>query len=365
MQVMFVDDERRVLAGIERTLAMQDKAWACRFVTSGAQALAMLEEQPADVVVSDMRMPFMNGAELLTQVRNRWPGTIRIILTGYSDLDASLHMLDVAHQFVSKPTDNTQLLAAVEKALALRHLFLDSRAAEILGRTSRLPAAPRVFADICHLLADPNSNARRIRELLGSDPALSAKLLQLANSAYFAGNSRIHDVGDAIARLGLDQVGLLVLASQVFADNAHDPYIDHLQQRAFLASRLATHIAGRRGPAATAALLAHVGLIVPEMREAEAAAASDTAETPMHAAVGAYLLALWGLPTGIVDAVMRHHDPASAAEPGFGLVGTVHTAVALASGEAPNTAYLEQTGAAERLPEWQAAHQHYERNAHE
>lgn len=361
MQVMFVDDESRVLSGIERTFAMHDNDWNCRFATSGAEALARMEEQAADVVVSDMRMPFMDGAEFLGRVRDRWPDTMRIILSGYSDREATLRMLDVAHQFISKPCNNAVLLATVEKALALRRLFSNPRVLSALGRTSRLPAAPRVFMEVCRLIADPGSESRRIAELLGSDPALSAKLMQLANSSYFAGNSRIRDVGQAIARLGLDQVGLLVLATQVFADAA-DPYVDRLQQRAMVAATLAAHIAGRHGAEASGALLAHIGLLVPELREAD----DDTPGPqgiPMHAAVGAYLLALWGLPMEFVDAVANHHAPAFG-DQGFGLAGTVHVAVALANGEAPDMDYLQEVGVTERLAEWIEFHAQLEEKIH-
>lgn len=353
MQVMFVDDESRILAGIERALAMQDNAWECRFATSGKEALAMLEELPADVVVSDMRMPFMDGAELLHQIRNRWPGTMRIILTGHSDLDATLRVLDVAHQFVSKPCNNAELLATVENAVTLRGLFQDPGVVAIVSRTIRLPAAPTVFAEICRLIADPASDTRHIAELLGSDPALGAKILQLANSAYFGGGNRIHDIGHAIARLGLDQVKLLVLASQVFAESANDPYIDHLQRHALIASTLATRIAGRPGAGATAALLAHIGLIVPELRDSEPGATTTLGNTPLHAAVAAYLLALWGLPMDIVDAVAHHHQPSRTAASDFGIAGVVHVAVALANGEEPDHAYLEGAGVLGQLAGWQ------------
>lgn len=364
MHVMFVDDESRVLSGIERTLAMQDNDWECRFAESGQQALAQLEEQAADVVISDMRMPFMDGAELLGRIRDRWPATMRIILSGYSDREATLRMLDVAHQFIAKPCNNGVLLATLDKALSLRSLFQDPRVAAVLGRTSRLPAAPRVFAEVCRLIADPASDSRRIAELLGSDPALSAKLMQLANSTYFAGSSRIHDIGHAISRLGLDQVGLLVLATQVFAEAGADPYVDRLQQRALTAATLAARISGRQGPEATAALLARVGLLIPELQGADMAAPVGATETPLHAAVGAYLLALWGLPMDIVDAVTRHHCPGGA-ESGFGLAGKVHVAVALANGEAPDADYLEEAGVAERLPQWQQLLERLAGKAHE
>ncbi|QID18927.1 HDOD domain-containing protein [Nitrogeniibacter mangrovi] len=354
MQVVVVDDEPRVLAGIERTLMMSGRDWGLRFATSGQEALEMLEAQPADVVISDMRMPFMDGAELLVRVRERWPGTIRIILTGYSEMDATMRMLDVAHQFVAKPCDSKALLDAVENAIGLRALFADPQVVDVVGRISRLPASPKVFTRLCELMADPETDLRRIADLLGSDPALSAKLLQLANSAYFARGSAIHDVGQAIARLGLDNVRLLVLAAQVFATGDGDGHIDALQHRALLASQLAAHIGGIKGPAPTAALLAHVALSIPEIADPEVRDEVTACATPLHAAVGAYLLAVWGLPMEIVNAVAWHEDPARSSPTHFDTAGVVHVATRLANGREPDLAYLERVGVGAKWPQWQA-----------
>ena len=362
MQVMFVDDESRVLSGIERAVMTQESDWECRFANSGHEALMMLEEQPADVVVSDMRMPFMDGAELLTQVRNRWPATIRIILSGYSEPSATLRMVDVAHRFVAKPCDSATLLTMVASALALRDMFQDPAVVGAVGRTSRLPAAPKVFSEVCRQLANPGSDIRQIAELIGSDPALSAKIMQLANSAYFARGTLIHDIGNAITHLGLEQVKLLVLASQVFADAKTDPYVDRLQHSALLASTLAARISGHQGLEPTAALLAKIALLIPELRQADIEEVTVLGETSLQAAVSAYLLALWGLPMDIVEAVARHMQPSLSADKDFGATGTVHVAVALANNGVLDLDYLEKTGVLNKLPQWQNMLAHTQEN---
>lgn len=353
MRVMFVDDESRILSGIERALMMQDNEWEYLFANSGQEALAMLEEQPVDVVVSDMRMPFMDGAELLSQVRHRWPATIRIILSGYSEPDATLRMLDVAHRFIAKPCDSTVLLTTIESALTLRNMLQHPAVIEIVGRTSRLPAAPKVFTEVCRLLADPTTDTRRIAALMGSDPALSAKSIQLANSAYFSRGNQISDIGSAITHLGLEQVKMLVLASQIFADAKKDPYIRQQQRNALLAATLATRISGRQGLESTAALLANIALLIPELRAPEHQVARTDDIPAMHAAVGAYLLALWGLPMNIVEAVALHTQPSRSAEKNFGVIGTVHVAVTLANNGVPDLDYLEQAGVLDKLSQWQ------------
>ncbi|MFE4112951.1 HDOD domain-containing protein [Kosakonia sp. YIM B13611] len=352
MQVMFVDDESRVLSGIERAIMMQDTEWECRFANSGPEALTMLEETPADVVVSDMRMPFMDGAELLAQVRNRWPGTIRIILSGYSEPGATQRMLEVAHRFVSKPCDSAKLVEMIESALSLRTMFNDPAVLDVVGRINQLPAAPKVFTEVQHLLNNPDSDTRQIAELLGSDPALSVKIMQLANSAWFNRGSQIHDIGSAITLLGMDQVKLLVLTSHCFTDAKRDPFVSELRRVSLLASSLSARIAGHQGLEPTAALLANIAKLIPEMSEigSEVTTCNDI---PMHAAVGAYLLAVWGLPLDIVEIVAGHAHPSRFAHDTFGALGVVHVAVALANNSAPDRDYLEKAGVLNQLPLWQ------------
>lgn len=351
MQVMFVDDEARILSGIERALMMQDSEWECRFATSGHEALSLLEETPADVVVSDMRMPLMDGAEFLAQVRDRWPGTIRIILSGYSEPEATVRMLGVAHRFVSKPCDSTQLLAMVANALALRTLFKDPTVVTLVGKINQLPPAPKVVAEINRLLANPGTNTREIAELLASDPAFSARIMQLANSAWFSRGAQIHDINNAIVHLGQEQVKLLVLSSQSYVDDSTASDVDKLQQTALRASKLAARIAGERE--ATAALLANIALLIPELRTPRDEETTAQGDIPLRAAIGAYLLALWGLPMDIVEAVAGHVQPSRSTEKTFGMLGVVHVAVTLANHGVPDKCYLEQTGMLDQLPAWQ------------
>lgn len=353
MKVMFVDDEIKVLAGIERAVIMQDIPWECRFANSGHEALTMLEEMPADVIVSDMRMPLMDGAELLAQVRNRWPGTTRIVLSGYSEPEATMRMVDVAHRFVSKPCDSATLLSMVGSALSLRDILADPAVLSMVGQIKQLPPAPSVLTEICRLIANPEGNSRHIAQLLGSDPALCAKIMQLANSAWFNRGSQIHDIGSAISHLGLEQVKLLVLTSQFSADAKTDAFVDNLQRTALIASALAAQIANQPGPESTAALLANIALLIPEFRSAGTDTLSGQNDNPLRASVGAYLLALWGLPMDIVEAVAEHIHPSNYTTKTFGMVGIVHVAVTLANNGVLDKNYLEHTGVLDKLPEWQ------------
>src|SRR5665213_2599652 len=86
-QVLFVDDEPQVLEGLRRRLQPLMTKWQMTFVDSGADALSRFEHAPHDVIVSDISMPGMDGAQLLHAISERWPATIRIALSGMSDVE--------------------------------------------------------------------------------------------------------------------------------------------------------------------------------------------------------------------------------------------------------------------------------------
>ena len=90
-RILFVDDEINILQGLRRLLRPFAQNWAMDFASTGDEGLAKLAATPFDVVVSDMRMPGMDGAQFLEQVRHRHPETMRIILSGYSETCDECH----------------------------------------------------------------------------------------------------------------------------------------------------------------------------------------------------------------------------------------------------------------------------------
>ena len=96
-RILFVDDEALILGGLQRMLRGMRAEWEMVFAESGAKALELMEQSPFDVVVSDMRMPGMNGAALLAEVMKRFPKTIRLILSGHADQELILKCVGSTH----------------------------------------------------------------------------------------------------------------------------------------------------------------------------------------------------------------------------------------------------------------------------
>lgn len=349
MRVLFVDDERRVLVGLERMLFGLNRDWEILLADGGEAALSEFDRGPIDVVVTDMRMPGMDGAELLKRVQQRSPSTLRMLLSGHTETQAAMRALNVAQQFLSKPCEPQLLVDTIEGAVALRNLLADPAIGEVVGRIKRLPAAPHVFAKLNQALQDPNCDARQIGAILAEDPAMTAKVLHMANSAFFPSSSRaVTDLKTAVSRIGSTMIRNLVLAAEVFSQEAGRVDVEALQRQALLSSLIAARVAAGRADAdqaGIAGLLANVGLLLPQPE-------GDPAQRFGYAELGAYLLGVWGLPMAIVEAVAHHRQPQRASQREFGLAGIVHVAAALAGEDEIDLAYLERVRMAERLEDW-------------
>ncbi|MEZ4587707.1 MAG: HDOD domain-containing protein [Gemmatimonadales bacterium] len=381
-RVLFVDDEPAVLDGLRDLLRRERDRWDMVFAPGGAEAIAEMKRAPFDVVVCDMRMPGMDGAAVLTWVRDHHPSAARIVLSGHAEERAVVLALPVAHQYLSKPCDAETLRRAVSRTCALQGLLQDAAVRRVVARTARLTSPSEIVGALAATVADPRAGAQEIAAVIERDPAMSAKLLQLANSAFFRTAREVTSVRQAVMYLGADVLVGLVASAQVFASTNLDlPRgfgVEELQRRALARSALAARLTGDReagDAAAAAAMLADIGILAlaAELpREYNRAlelvaggrslpAAEREVLGVAHAEAGAYLLGIWGLPFRIVEAVALHHQPGLASEGPSEAVAIVHVADALIGGPGyggPKTidrAALARSGFLERLPKWEAA----------
>ncbi len=330
-RVLFVDDEPRVLEGLERMLFDVDTDWETSFVTSGHEALALLDRERFDVVVSDMRMPKMDGATLLSEVHARHPELLRIVLSGQTDEEGAIRVAAVAHQFLGKPCPAHHLLEVIEGCLRMQAVLRDPALRAMVGHVGKLPAAPSVYAELGRLVDDPTIAVDEIARVIGRDPVLTARVLHLVSSAFFSQGPKVTNIREATLRLGCRTIRNLTLSAEIFESVAAESIggvdVEALRKRAEQRATLAAMTCAddaRRHDATTAALLCDLGTLVlaksgvPQF----VAAAVDSVETgrhqheveaerfpATHAEVGAYLLGVWGLPHAVVEAVANHHRP--------------------------------------------------------
>lgn len=386
--ILFVDDEQRILDGLRRMFRPMRHEWTTVFATSGPAALEELARGHFDVVVTDMRMPGMDGAQLLSEVRTRYPSVVRIVLTGQSDRETTLRSLGQTHQSLSKPCDPEELKRTVARALALRELLASESIRSLVAGMQSLPSVPALYNALLSEIESPKSSMESVANIISQDIGMTGKVLQLVNSAFFGLPRAITNPSQAISLLGLDTVKALVLGIHVFSA-FQEPRgslfkIDALWRHSLITSRFARSIVEHEhGSVAvaelsfTAGLLHDVGVLVlaatrPEsysdvLRSAGSPGAELTAlERDMlgatHAEVGAYLLGLWGLSDTIVEAVAFHHAPMQCLHQTFGPLTAVHVASALGREDPAGSGvtlsltlsldYLQGLGLADRVPQW-------------
>ena len=119
-RILFVDDESKVLEGLERLLYDCADEWDMSFVTSGQAAIDLLAHERFDVLVTDMRMPGIDGPALLKHVHRHHPDLVRIVLSGHTELETALRAIPIAHQFLCKPCDAKTLTDVLERIVSGR-----------------------------------------------------------------------------------------------------------------------------------------------------------------------------------------------------------------------------------------------------
>ncbi len=385
LRVLFVDDEPMVLSALRRNLRPQRDRWDMAFADGGANALDLLAKRPFDVIVSDMRMPGIDGAELLGRVRDAYPGMIRFVLSGFSEQEMTVKLVNTAHQYLSKPCEMDELVRAVDRAVSLRALLRDVKMTRAITKLHRLPSPPDVYHRLTQQVADPACRIEDIAETLGQDPAMTAKVLQLVNSSFFGFTRQISEVHHAVSLLGLNLVHALVLSIHAFeAFDGAPPALATLQPHSFRTAWLAKGIVAQQGGesaeqshAFTAGLLHDLGkLLLATSGELNYPGVFDESigsGRPLHqveaerlgashAEAGAYLLALWNLPDPVIEAVAYHHRPSDAPPQSFGTLAAVHAADALDRRVNPSAnampaepldeAYLESLGLRAEVSAW-------------
>lgn len=357
-RILFVDDEVNVLEGLQRMLRPQRNEWEMSFAPGAQAALTMLESSPYDVVVSDMRMPVMDGAALLNVVREKYPAALRFVLSGYTELQASFRAVPVAHQFLVKPCDPDQLRTAIQRATSLSEVLNSKLLASLVGSLQDLPSLPKTYGELRRALSDPEIAVEDVVKIVERDVAISAKILQLVNSAFFGITRDVTQIKTAVSYLGLNILQNLVLSAEVFrAFQPKKPIPGFSVEEFHLHSQYAARIAGKiplknemQGGSVAAALLHDVGKLVIAERSPEhfvrALSGAREDRRPLyaieeeligisHADVGAYLLSLWGLPYPVVEAVAHHHHPERVPHDKMNMITLVYAANILAHEHAP------------------------------
>ena len=385
--ILFVDDEPNILSGIKRMLRSMRKEYDFHFAESGREALEVMDSNTIDAVVSDMRMPGMDGAELLTEVKERYPQAIRIMLTGQADEESVYRTVSVVHQFLSKPCDPDTLKEILIRSCALRELLTSTHLKEIVSGIDHLPSLPSIFTELQQVLKKEDATAEDIAKVIEKDIGMTAKLLQLVNSSFFGLFQKVESPARAVKLLGFDTIKILVLGVQIFSEIKTNSAIisaDFLQEHSMMVAQCSKKIALEAtddpdviNDCFLAGMLHDIGrlLLISQLADSYMALLDSVKanETDLvteernqlnatHGDIGAYLIGLWGFNGDILEAIAYHNNLSKYPRNSFSAAVAVHVADALyyqhypqkAIGQAPvlDTEYLEKLGLSESIETW-------------
>jgi CheY-like chemotaxis protein/HD-like signal output (HDOD) protein len=335
-RALFVDDEARILDGLRRSLRGKRGEWDMAFATGGAEALELLGQAQYDVVVSDMRMPGMDGAELLTHVSRLHPEVARVVLSGHIEAESVFKVAVAGHRFLSKPSDADSVIDVIEQLLVRTSSSHQREARRIAGGVRSIPTLPENTEGIIALLA-PDADLAYAVQTATRDVGLTAKLLQLSNSRFFGARPRNSSVESIVNAMGVPMLQAVVGAGHLLRpaptwDPAIERHLRTVWRHALATAALVGSVASpaNRPYAQAAGLLQEVGQLICLAPEGDRIAAAGLATTTAGGVpfrdVGVELLHLWGVPPPIVVAVAERDTPQRPLASGLGVAGAVRTA---------------------------------------
>jgi len=368
---------------IQRMLADYSTRWKVVHSPKGAAALAHLSSERFDVVAADWHLGDSSGLDFLAQVTDAYPSVVSIIL--FNAEEDSLKCIGTPHLLLGKPYDESTLTTVLDYAADSTSWTPDEPVRRLVLGMKTVPSPPSLYFRVLKEVRSSLQSLENIGWLIARDPAMSAKLLQLANSASLGLRTRVTNTIEAAVYLGARRIESLILLGHSFAYFEkirgfrfdiesfcqHSTRVSHYSQNICKAQKAGAVIGDQ---AFTAGVLHDIGKLAlaanyPEQYanavkliqtekcsqvEAETATFGAT-----HAELGACLLASWGLDHAIVEAVARHHKPGKNARKRFTALTAVHAANALDHNSSPNAepvnldmAYLEEAGLTDKVEAW-------------
>lgn len=385
-RILFVDDEPLTLQALQRQLRTKREEWDMEFVDSGAKALDRLAASSFDVVVADMLMPGMSGAELLGETQRRHPQTARLILSGHADQQSILKCVPHAHQYLAKPCEPEDLRSVIARVTTPGFHQQNETIRALVSQIGHLPSLPTLYLELLKLLREPNVSMEEVGTVVAKDIAMTAQILKLVNSSFFGLSRQIADPIEAASYLGIETLKSLVLTTDVFAQfekaACKTVRVDALWKHSLRVAAFAKHFAQIENAGTkvinesfVAGMLHDIGRLIlavnlPEKLEQTVELIQSMGIDPLgaereifgctHDDLGGFLLGLWGLPVTVVEAIALHHRPSQSQNQTFSALTAVH--VADASVREPNPIlsflrtpqfdhqYLAEMGLDSRLP---------------
>ena len=346
--ILFVDDERQILKAINRLL--MDTEYSAFLAENGEEALQILDREKIDMIISDIRMPNMDGYQLLKKVKEKYPLVLRLILSGYAEEKVVFKALqnNLAKLYLLKPWDNRKFIQIIDQVFEIEAMINDESILAIINNLEGIPTIPTLYHKLCSLI-DQDADIKVITKVIEEDPAVASKVLHIANSAFYG--IKTGSINQAILYLGLTNIKSIVLTTSVFNSLKMNSLLfskDLLWKHSCICNKMVSLFYEKMlnkslsDTYKSAGLLHDIGEITllnnfgekyrnvfKIMNDHEGISIFEAEREIMsisHQEIGGYLLNWWELPQPIVESALFHHSPLDERIVNKELVCVVHIA---------------------------------------
>lgn len=313
LNILFIDDDYNITNGIKRSLFPYRKQWDLFFTLSGLEAIKVIDHNDIDIVFCDIMMPVIDGTQVLEYIFLNKPNIVRFVLSGHSNLDFVLKSTKYAHQFLTKPSAPDLIVSKIQAVLEARKYLTSNSEKETAHIFKDSPVSSYIYKEIKMLLEEEDVNSVKIANVLRKDPALTGKILQIANSGFFALSREITEIQEAVNYIGINLIHQIVLFYGTFNNSETNETVKHkieiIAQKSLQVAYKMQYLVVvfklkslHGDDAFTCGLLHLLGQIV---------AIVNNKESPeiQHENVAAYLISIWGLPKVISDSIAFQNNP--------------------------------------------------------
>lgn len=332
--ILFVDDEKQILRSLKRVFIGSE--YKIYLSENGEEALKLLEKTKIDLIITDIKMPVMDGYNLLKEVREKYSSTIRVVLSGNLDGNILIKIQNncLAKLYLFKPWENDELIKTIENIFSVEKVLKKKNLLEIINCIDFLPSSEGIYNRF-NRLVEKDADISKIAKVIENDPSISAKILQVTNSTMFG--FKTGSITQAITYLGIISVKSIVFNASLYKglENIGNRYIindlnvfwNHSIMTNRIVSFLYQRLLNKKIPndCAMAGLLHDIGKVVllskytqEYLDEIKNIIKVDNIFyyyeemdflNITHPEIGGYLLEWWGLPYPIVESALFHHNP--------------------------------------------------------
>lgn len=349
--ILFVTTDEKLMSELIRNIVPIQDDYSIFFADNGERCLQILANNKIDFVFSSANIIMPTGANILNEIKRLFPEVIRFALVPNLDNQTVAQISQYVHQLVPPPYTKETIVERIQRTLHIQKILNNEKVVNLVKNTTTLPSLPEIYIQIEQETAKPDFSLIKIANLISKDPNLTAKILQIVNSAYFGLQKEVTNINFALSYLGVNVIKSLIFYIHLFSHfkitSENRKHLEKFWQHSLVVASNSYHLANKYlqekyeiDSSYTAGVLHDVGkfillntytypqniILLAEQKAIDNLEAELEIYECTHAEIGAYLLGLWGFPLHIVEAVAYHHQPSLLNKSKLNLATIIHLA---------------------------------------